>query len=418
MILYFDNYITNEPMHNYRPPISALEKTRNSKAKIYKMSNKEEITLYTLASYKEIKWSKVIIKYELEDPSRKENFEKKMKKIFPKATYIYPRSNTQKKFQESIKLMEEIDDEWIFYAGNNDHPFIAPEIITLKKCLEVAKKMKQKYRFVSIIFSHFPGVYNIHKKGSPFHEINYKNVKKIAETSHCFITKFPRGIFDAVQIVHKELFKHWFFSKDLGDKEVRRSDCLQDDIEVKDQILIIPKNEICGHFDAHTLKDNYPYNIPHSVYPPLFIPPSFFQNRIKIRYGYEKYKENWVNINPKKKFYSFENIKIGTDLKKGIEEIPLFWKKRISKIDINPKLNKKEIQEAIKIQRILKRTPLKEKSFYYYFLYRIKNDFFSLIYKIKFLRNLFYKLKNKISFINQIHDKLKNINHKANNISI
>ena len=115
MILYFDNYITDEPFwtggHTY------LGEIRNSGAKIYKMPSKLDITLYTLASYAEIDFSSVIIKYELQNISQKQRFEKEVLKLFPKAILIYGRSDSQKKFQDTINYLNTLDDEWISLAG-------------------------------------------------------------------------------------------------------------------------------------------------------------------------------------------------------------------------------------------------------------------------------------------------------------
>ena len=68
MILYFDNYITDQPM--YKGGYLGMKEIRNS-CKNYSTSDKFLITIYSLTSYAEIKWSEVIIKYELENPSQK-----------------------------------------------------------------------------------------------------------------------------------------------------------------------------------------------------------------------------------------------------------------------------------------------------------------------------------------------------------
>ena len=85
--------------------------------------------------------------------------------------------------------------------------------------------------------------------------------------------------------------------------------------------------------------------------PVLRIPPGFFKNDVKIRYGYEENKENWVNINPLKKDYTTCNPN-GTDYKVDIKNIPLFWKDKISEIDINPDFDTSQVRNA-EAQRIL-----------------------------------------------------------------
>jgi hypothetical protein len=82
--------------------------------------------------------------------------------------------------------------------------------------------------------------------------------------------------------------------------------------------------------------------ISNNICPSLEIPTNFFESNIKIRYGYDDYKEGWVNINPKNRnYYAFD--KSGTDYKFTLEDIPLVWKDRISIIDSNPNINEEEM---------------------------------------------------------------------------
>ncbi|MEM2954827.1 MAG: hypothetical protein QW625_02670, partial [Candidatus Nanoarchaeia archaeon] len=77
MILYMDMYITNTPL--FKNLYDDLSKIR-SRAKIYRSHSKIDITLYTLASYAAYPWSNILIKYELEDKSKYDFFEKEVKK--------------------------------------------------------------------------------------------------------------------------------------------------------------------------------------------------------------------------------------------------------------------------------------------------------------------------------------------------
>jgi len=384
MILYFDNYITSEPF--YTGGHMYLDSVRKSKAKIYHAPSKMDITLYTLASYAILDWSKVIIKYELEDLSQKKRFEKEVLKLFPHAILIYGRSNSQKKFQETINLINSFDDDWIFYVGNNDHPFMAPNKETLDACLEKAKKIALKNRYVSIPVSHFIEFYNYAVKGTPFHEIKAPSSKILEQDKDMIVALFPKGMYFSVQVIHKKLLNHWFFSGDAGSTIVRRSDCIEPFSKKVRQIVVIPKKEICAHFDALLHTDKTPFNTSYDICPPLFIPPGFFEKNIKIRFGFEDYKEGYVNINPLKEKYSFMDRENGTDLKIGLEDIPLFWKKRIKKIEVNKDADISKINEAVKKIGYLQRNPFPKKSSFYYTAYRLKHNFFILIYKIPFIR--------------------------------
>ena len=77
-----------------------------------------------------------------------------------------------------------------------------------------------------------------------------------------------------------------------------------------------------------------------------------FEGKIKIRYGYDDYKEGWININPLNHKYYADN-KQGVDYKFKLEDIPLFWKDRIEKIDINQNINE-ELNTQYFLHSILK----------------------------------------------------------------
>ena len=72
----------------------------------------------------------------------------------------------------------------------------------------------------------------------------------------------------------------------------------------------------------------------------MFIPNGFFENKIKIKYGYDEYFAGYTNINPSADSYIFEDFlqndsKVYTDLKIELDCIPFFWKQHIDNIDIN-----------------------------------------------------------------------------------
>jgi hypothetical protein len=82
--------------------------------------------------------------------------------------------------------------------------------------------------------------------------------------------------------------------------------------------------------------------------PPLFIPIGFWDNQIRIAYGYPEYREGWVNINPSAKQFSFRDQKYGTDLKIGLQDIPLAWWHRMTEIDVNRNANLDELEKGRK----------------------------------------------------------------------
>ena len=342
MILYFDNYITQASLTAGAPVWS--DRVRKGRAEIYRMPSKLDISLYSLASYAALDWSAVVIKYELEDKSKTKYFESEVRKLFPKAIIMPRRSNSQADFKESVKLLRSLGDEWIFYAGNNDHPFVGASAEALGHCLARASELKKTHKFASIYLSQMLEGLGAMDARSLRHQ---KNWEKLGEDGWCAWALVKGGYFDAMQLVHIDLFEHWFCSKDLSESKVRlfRSDPLEHIISVPEQAVVVPKREICAHFDGYSHLVLHGYSDPDNLCPPLFIPPGFFVGKMKIAYGYGEYREGWVNVNPAAKCYSFSKAG-GTDLKTAVEDLPLFWRERIAELDINPRADRQALFAA------------------------------------------------------------------------
>lgn len=406
MILYFDNYITDSPLiKNF---YTELEKIRAS-CKSYSTRDKFEITIYTLASYAVYPWTKVIVAYSLEDESRKEEFERRVKELFPKnkLILIYGRSDTQKKYQEKLAIINRIKDNWVFYAGNNDHPFICPNFRVLNECLKEAQKQSRNNDFVSVLYSHLSESYNIPHKGTAIHDLKYPECKLINDKKDFSVARFNNGWNTAIQIVNKKLINHWLTSKDLGERIFKRIEEMEPFVATKDQIVICPKDVICEHFDGYSHTKYSGFSIPSNIVPPLFIPSGFFKDNIKIRYGYERYKEGWVNINPSKEKYVFED-KNGTDLKLTLDRIPLFWKKRIKKIDINPGADLENLKSHFdrEFERYL--LPFKSSKDKNYFWHILKYKAKRRVYDSKIMVPIF-KFYKKSAFLKKIHRKINDL---------
>ncbi|MFA6907638.1 MAG: hypothetical protein WC263_02320, partial [Candidatus Micrarchaeia archaeon] len=340
MILYFDNYITNEVL--YKGLMVGLEDVRKGCA-AYRMPDRLDVAKYTLDSYANIKWSHVIIKYSLQDESKEREFEEYVLGIFPRATIIRGRSDSQQKFRESIDLIKKLGDEWVFYAGNVDHPFLASETATLEACLAQAQELRKKHKFVSVMYSHLS---EWRSAVNPHSLYRMENWKAEGENKDCIVAIAKGGCYHAIQIVNVGLLEHWFCSKDLGKMRIIRSENVYTHVPVDEQALVIPKKEICSHFDGYSHLARLGFGNPDDTIPPLFIPAGFFDGKIRIAYGYPDYREGWVNINPLAKKYSFRDRLHGTDMKILLFELPLFWKGRISETDINPGMDMAAAEEA------------------------------------------------------------------------
>ena len=196
--------------------------------------------------------------------------------------------------------------------------------------MKKAEELKNKYEFVSVVYSHFPEPLHMARHGTPIHDIGFPSSKIFEENNDFIIAYFPRGFTTSMQIVKKNLFNYWVYGREIGSATIKRLEDIYKFTpfkERKSQIIIFPKGQLFAHFDGYSHNKGTGYLVPSSLVPPLFIPPGFFEKKIKIAYGYDKPRKGWVNINPLKKKYSFDDPKNGTDLKIPLEDIPLFWKK-------------------------------------------------------------------------------------------
>lgn len=415
MILYFDTYITDEPLF-VKPDLAAFEDKIFNSRSAYKKPAKLDIVKYTLSSYATVNWSDVLIKYELADPALNDSFDKFILDLFPDATIIHNRSANQVEYKESVKMLDGLKDDWIFYSPNNDHPIMINNIDIFDKLLIKAKQATKNHNnnFVSIYYSHFSEIINSVHKGKIYYERHYPGSRIIDEDDCSFTILRPTGDLAAIQIVHKDLLHHWFCSQDLGDARIIRSEDLGRYIVSPPQTVIVPKKEICRHFEgySHTFfqpRRGLAYILPEQV-PPVLIPDGFFEKKIRIAYGYDEYREGWVNINPLKEQYSFRDNKNGTDLMCTLDDIPLFWKDRIVETDVNPDIDHDLMRSARDKKYEIIRDPWKDlsklKVFRYILWVRLARNIWPVIDSAKAgVKNLLKSNKMFYSFARTLLNK-------------
>jgi hypothetical protein len=317
----------------------------------YKFRDRLAVTMYSLASHANIPWTDVIIKYELApaDKKKQKTFENFVKKLWPKAKIIYGQSVKIDQYREIAKIINNSKDNWIFYAANNDHPFVSPDKEMLSKCLRKAEELAKKHKYVSVVYSHFPEPLHMAREGTTIHDIGFPASKILEENEDTIVALFPKGYTTSMQIANKNLFNEWINAHVPKSAPIWKLENVYNYVPKRKrplQILVLPKRELFSHFDGYSHNKGTGYLVSASIVPPLFIPPGFFESKIKIAYGYNNIREGWVNINPLRQKYSFEDTLNGTDLKISLKDIPLFWKKRIEKIDINPKADLKKLEDA------------------------------------------------------------------------
>jgi hypothetical protein len=293
-----------------------------------KSFNNLDIFKYSLASLAiAYDWSKVILKISLDDcyKHRQDELEQFIKNNFSQFNLVltWQRSEYQNDWKQDYELL---DDNLIWYYCNHDHIFFDSSKDYLA---ELVDEMKDE-ELCSLQFSHWPENIRTAKKNS-----NY--------TTHNSHISFESNNFDSIQIITKELYRRWWFEGEFNHVKLGRPDFFGIGLaELKPMPmhkLISPLKELCRHFDGY---QHIQPVIDNNQCPAIDIPVGFFENDIKIRYGYDDYKEGWTNINPKNpNYYAYD--KSGTDYKFTLEDLPLIWKNRISFIDSNKNIDEEEM---------------------------------------------------------------------------
>ena len=388
MVLYFDSYITDIPLNVKFQ--SGNNNVRGSCSN-YEMPSKVDIAKYSLASYAQYNWDHVLIKYEVDDENDYKLLDEYILDLFPSAIIFHKRSDSFKSFQESLKIINSFKCNWIFYTSNNDQPWIGRGSDYVDELISLASNYESEFQYISITCTHFSETLSLGTKNSPMNLLYGRDIVNIEENSKAKVILRKQGDNTSTQIVNKNLLNYWFSSKNYPDKRIIRSEDIRYLYLTINQLVVIPKQEICAHFDGfpHTKGTNH--EIADYQIPPLLIPKGFFTGEIKVRYGYNDYREGWVNVNPTNKKYIFED-KNGVDLKTELDNLPSFWHNKISELDTNIDIDPIKLKQSIHKNNKIIKTP--------WVLQSKKKTFRTVLY---FIRYLILFIWIKLSFYKLTH---------------
>jgi hypothetical protein len=296
----------------------------------YPTTNRFDVFKYTLSSYSVFSElvSKFVFYIEISNEliHRKEELENFIYENFPKEKLIlkWYRNNYIKDWRNVYDEISEINDDIIWLACNDDHVFLDSSLDVLKDGIDIL--IKDSDPLSAIYYSHWLEGIRIanHFNGELQNGGNF--------------VKYRWSIFDGILIIKKERFKKYWFEFEDDGKLWFKPDAFYDVRTPMPSTFYIPTKEIVRHFDGYGHVGNFA-----NIAPPLLIPNGFFEKNIKIKYGYDERYENYVNINPKStNLYSIDRN--GTDYKWLISDIPLFWKNKITDLDINSSSNDDEMK--------------------------------------------------------------------------
>jgi len=340
-ILFFDTFIVDSNIIDGASIMhQKLNNIRNGSYS-YRRQWKIDVVKYTLSSYSVIKWDKVIIRFECENQDDSEAFYNFSRSIFPSALIINERSDTAKKYLDALLSLKSYGNPWIFFSPNNDHPYIANpyDIDNVLNDAEDTEILFPDY-YVSILFSHFTeGNISISHEHFLWGYYAWNLSKIIGETENSYIVRNNRFMSDSAKLFRLSTLINLFETTNNNGRVIRLENLesyLSPNIK---EIAVHPKKELCRHYDAYL-------HMNLDTIPVLFIPDGFFDNKIKIRYGYKDALDGYVNINP---FGHYSFLDGGNaDLKCLLNQIPFFWKDKIESIDICSDIYNKKFSKKLK----------------------------------------------------------------------
>jgi hypothetical protein len=329
LILFFDTYITSgsgDLGGFYKDTLLAdkLSAVRNSNHH-YRVQDKIDVVKYTLDSYKYVKWDLIYIRFQCEDQGKSFEFQEYCRKLFPDALIENKRSATASQYLEALNNISAPNNSWVFFSPNNDHPLLSKPG-SIERYVSLADEIQKKFaeKEVAILYSHFTESMIDNRITDPnwgYFGLKFKKV--IYEDENLIVNFANKTPLDSIQLFKLGYLKEIFTNTRNSGRVIRLEDTEFCSSKNSNLIQICPKEELCRHYDGY----------PHLTdkVPPLFIPDGFFENAIKIRYGYQDRKKGWVNINPLAK-----SISSSVDTNCLLDDIPSFWADKISEIDINP----------------------------------------------------------------------------------
>ena len=291
--------------------------------------NRFDIARYSFASFVPLLplISKIVFNLEMADghSHQQAEMEEWLLKIFPKDKLIinWYRCNNIAQWREMQSLFNEIDDDLIFPAGNEDHIFMDSNIEVFKEALISINESRDPG--ATLMTSHWP---------ESIRAVTHFNGVKLGN-----LVSYSIGNNDAIRVMKKEFF-NWYIDqvKNL-DMFIFRTEHWNA-IGLPNNLIHVPTKEQFRHFDGYAH-----VNIGPDYAPPLDIPVGFFESAITVKYGFADRDPDCVNINPMSDtLYAADGA--GTDYKWCLADIPVFWKSYIKEIIVAPNIDEAAMKEA------------------------------------------------------------------------
>lgn len=290
---------------------------------------------YSLASCAVFPWEHVVIYCQLDEnyQHRKQELHDFINANFQNAKIYDRRLDQQKDWQVALnEILALPGDDLVWFACNDDHIFIDYELDLFNRCKAKVQELSKTHQYVSMYFTAWAEsiAYRIPGYLGKWEE---KSFEVLEINQDYFVNIWTHD--DSIQLVNKKLLHDWWFKLDYGDAFLPRTDTpvFKGNFYQAQIACVHPLRELCRHYDGSSH-----VKIDLNAFAPLRIPPGFFENDIKILYCSDKPKDGYVNINPTNQKLAVVDPD-GTEARWVLDDIPLFWKNRISKIEVARKID-------------------------------------------------------------------------------
>ena len=250
-----------------------------------------------------------------------------MKSVIPESKLVvkWHRANVTQDWRSLCDELITNDNDLIWYSGNDDHIFIDSNLDMVSAGIDALKSDPDPMALM--YYSHWTS------------QMRMSVLLGGTLTPDQNFIKYRWHNMDSIQLMKASRFKHIWFDHNFGDNLVYRTDLLHDAVNIPSTIYA-PLKELVRHYDG----DSHVGNLAN-LYPPLVIMPGFLTDTMQIRIGYQDHKADWVNLNSAAEWL-YAAQPHGVDHRWCEEDIPLFWRTRMTELDIAPEYDRNIMNQA------------------------------------------------------------------------
>lgn len=299
----------------------------------YRVHDRLDVFRYTLASWASLNFEKVIIYCELDEDYKHHEGElyREIVRLFGSRLVFFSSSRCESliEWRAALDRIElEFGESYFLFTCNDDHFFSDCDHLFVSQLLVDVQQLGDPY--VTIIPTHWVEMLGL-LSSKPLTawntETRLRESLRLGCAGYLINYKTPASF----QFLTYKLLREWFvLNSEFEDLDLRRTDVFTKLPEM--QKTFIPYKELFRHFDA-----SVHVNIKAEIVPYGFIPDGFFESSVILHYGKAGCNDGEVLIEKGLRTHNNEvsaKDRRGTkpDLRLYIDEIPHFWKDRISTI--------------------------------------------------------------------------------------